>query len=805
MKTSMSWIKSYVPDLDVTPKEYMDAMTLSGTKVEEYTCLDEDLDKIVVGEILSIDKHPDADKLVVCQVNIGSETIQIVTGAPNTFVGAKVVVVLDGGRVACDHSNARVLGGVKIKKGKLRGIESFGMMCSIEELGSSKEIYPDAPDNGIYIINSDCKPGDDALEVLGLRDSVFEYEITSNRVDCYSVIGIAREVAATFNKKLVLPKIDVVGNQEDVNDYLSVEVNDSNLCPRYLAKIVKNVTIKKSPKWLRERLISVGIRPINNIVDITNYVMEEYGQPMHAFDYNNIGGHKIIVKLADKDSKFTTLDGVKRDIDSDVLLINDENHPIALAGIMGGENSMITDDVQTIVFESAVFNGPNIRKSSNRIGLRTDASTKFEKGLDPTNALDAINRACALIEELEAGEVVGGIIDVNNSSKRNIRLAFDDAQINQLLGTNISRDDMIKYLDKVDLKLDTKTNEIIVPEFRQDIHLMADLAEEVARFYGYDNIPTSLPNSGTNMGGLSFKLSVEKMARDIACANGFDEAMSYSFESEKVFDKLLLPSDSIYRKAIEIKNPLGEEFKIMRTLPLNGLLTSLSTNYNRRNKSAKLFELANTYMPHKLPLDELPDERMQFVLGMYNSGDFYDMKAVVEEFLFKIGLKGIISYDNSENIPYLHPGRQASIIYNHTLIGEIGEVHPVVSKNYSIKPRVYIANLSMKEIEEFVSFDYRFKPIPKFPAVSRDLSLLLDDNIPVRTIEDIFRDNGGANLESFNLFDIYKGEQIDSSKKSVSYSLVFRNPDKTLEDSDIEPIISKIISKLSDNNITLRD
>ena len=493
MNTSLSWIKAYVPDLDVTAQEYTDAMTLSGTKVEGYEKLDADLDKIVVGQIEKIEKHPDADKLIICQVNIGSETIQIVTGAPNVHEGDKVPVVLDGGRVAGGHEpGSRVAGGIKIKKGKLRGVESCGMMCSIEELGSNRDMYPDAPEEGIYIFPEDTEVGADAVEVLGLHDVVFEYEITSNRVDCFSVVGIAREAAATFGKKFCPPVVTPTGNSENAADYIKVSVKNTDLCPRYCARIVKNIKIGPSPEWMQRRLASVGIRPINNLVDITNYVMEEYGQPMHAYDLDTIEDHEIVVRTAAKGEKFTTLDGQERQMDESVLMICDGRKSIGIAGIMGGENSMITDDVHTMLFEAACFDGTNIRKSSKKVGLRTDASGKFEKGLDPNNAQAAIDRACQLVEEMGAGEVVGGMVDVYPEKREEIRLPFRPEEINVLLGTDISAEEMLGYFEKIDLGYDPQKQEVIVPTFRQDLLRTADLAEEVARFFGYDNIPTTL-------------------------------------------------------------------------------------------------------------------------------------------------------------------------------------------------------------------------------------------------------------------------------------------------------------------------
>lgn len=805
MNTSLSWIKAYVPGLDVTAQEYTDAMTLSGSKVEGFECLDADLDKIVIGRIEKIEKHPDADKLIICQVNVGEDApIQIVTGAPNVKVGDKVPVVLDGGRVAGGHDGKMTPGGIEIKKGKLRGVESNGMLCSIEELGSTRDMYPEAPENGIYIFGEDAVVGESAIEALGLNDVVFEYEITSNRVDCFGVLGIAREAAATFHKDFCPPVVTETGNNEDVNDYVKVRVEDTDLCPRYCARVVKNIKIAPSPKWMQRRLASQGIRPINNIVDITNYVMEEYGQPMHAYDLDTIAGHEIVVRRAAKGEKFVTLDGQERTMDDSVLMICDGEKAVGIAGIMGGENSMITDSVTTMLFEAACFDGTNIRLSSKKVGLRTDASGKFEKGLDPNNAMNAINRACQLIEELGAGEVVGGAVDVYGKVREGRRVPFDAGKVNKLLGTDIDEAAMLSYFEKIDLGYDKETKEVLVPSWRPDLECPADLAEEVARFYGYDNITTTLPSGEATTGKLSFKLRVEEVARNIAEFCGFSQGMTYSFESPKVFDKLLIPADSELRNTVTIANPLGEDFSIMRTVSLNGMLTSLSTNYNRRNKNVRLYELGNVYLPKQVPVTELPQERMQFTLGMYGDGDFFTMKGVVEEFFDKVGLHGKETYDPASGKPYLHPGRQANIIYNGEVMGYLGEVHPLVAENYSIKDRVYVAVIDMPKVVALATFDRKYSGIAKYPAVSRDLSMVMPKNILVGEIEKIFDTEGGAYLESYQLFDVYEGEQIKEGCKSVAYSITFRAKDKTLEEGDVTAAMNKILKALKAMGIELR-
>ena len=804
MNTPLSWIKAYVPELECSDQEYMDAMTLSGTKCEGYERLDADLDKIVVGQIEKIERHPDADKLVICQVNIGTETIQIVTGAPNVEEGQKVPVVLDGGRVAGGHDGSRTPGGIKIKKGKLRGIESCGMMCSIEELGSSRDYYPKAPENGIYVFDDDVEVGADAVEVLGLHDTVFEYEITSNRVDCYSVMGIAREAAATFKKPFVAPKTAPVGKDGDVNDYISVEIKDRDLCKRYCAKVVKNVKIAPSPEWMQRCLAKMGIRPINNLVDITNYVMEEFGQPMHAYDLSTIAGNKIVVRRANDGETFETLDGQERKLDSEMLMICDGEKPVGLAGIMGGENSKINDDVKDMLFEAACFDGTNIRLSSKRVGLRTDASGKFEKGLDPNNAEDAINRACELIEELGAGEVVAGMVDVYPEKKEEHTIKFDPDYVNKLIGFNLTEEQMVSYFPALELKYDAATKTIPVPTFRQDLIGMCDIAEEVARFYGYANIPTALPSGEATAGKLSYKLRIDEIARRVALYCGFSQGMSYSFESPKVYDKLLLPMDSDMRKSIVISNPLGEDFSVMRTSSLGGMLTSLATNYNRRNKDVRLFEMGNIYLPKALPLTELPDERMQFTLGFYGDGDFFTMKGVVEEFLEQVGMKDRVHYDADAGKSFLHPGRQANIVYDGNVIGYLGEVHPTVCENYDMKTRAYIAVIDMPYVYEMSSFDKKYEGIAKFPAVTRDISMVVPKNILVGQIEEVIEKSGGKNLESYSLFDIYEGDQIEEGFKSVAYSIVFRAKDKTLEEAEITAAMDRILSGLEELGIELR-
>ena len=811
MNTPLSWIKAYVPELQCTEQEYMDAMTMSGTKVEGYEKFDKNLDKIIVGKIEKIEKHPDADKLVVCQVAIDEKgtTTQIVTGASNVKEGQKVPVVLDGGRVAGGHDGKIAEGGIKIKKGKLRGVESNGMMCSIGELGSSTEFYPDAAEDGIYILSDnpeykDAPVGSDAIALLGLRDANFEYEVTSNRVDCFGVLGIAREAAATFRKPFVPPVVKEVGNQEKTEDYISVDIQNPELCSRYVARVVKNIKLAPSPEWMQRRLAASGIRPINNIVDITNYVMEEYAQPMHAYDLDTIADHKIVVKTAKKGDVFQTLDGQDRELDDTILTICDGEKAVGLAGIMGGENSKITDGVKTMLFEAACFDGTNIRLSGKKLGLRTDAQAKFEKGLDPNNTMEAMNRACQLIEELGAGEVVGGCVDVYPVKKEPVTVGYDVDKINALLGIKATEEEMCRYWSMVDLVPDKVTKTVFVPTWRQDILRLADLAEEVARFYGYDKIPTTLPKGEATQGGVSYETTIQNILRTVVEQFGFSEGMTYSFESPKVFDKLLIPADGKLRQAIEISNPLGVDYSMMRTSPLNGMLSSLSTNYNHRNKDVRLYEVANVYLPKALPLTELPDERMQLCFGMYGEGDFFDMKGCVEEMIDKLGIRQVVTYVPADDRPYLHPGRHADVVINDEIVGYLGEIHPEVADNYNLGTKTYVAVMDVELLAKYADFDVKYEGVAKFPAVTRDISLVMKKTVLAGQVEEVIRDNGGKLLEDYHLFDIYEGENVAADEKSLAYSIRFRAKDRTLEDKDVTTVMDKILKKLESLGVSLR-
>ena len=808
MKASNYFLKYYVKDLDVVGKEFAEAITLTGTKIETFEKLDKNLDKIVVAKLEKVEKHPNADKLLICQANVGTEVVQIVTGAPNVYEGMLCPAVLNGGKVAASaHDNDEHPDGIKIKSGKLRGIESNGMLCSIDELGRPADLYGGS--DGIFdMSNIDCKPGDDAIKVLHLDDTLYDFEITSNRIDCYSVLGIAKEVAATFNKTFTMPKTTFKSSFSDKN-YISVEVKDKDLCPMFSTRFVKNIKIEESPEWLKDCLRAVGIRPINNIVDITNFVMMEFGQPMHAYDYDLIRCKKIIVKRANKGDKFKTLDGQVRELDETMLTICDGEGAIGLGGIMGGENSMITNECKNLLLEAANFNGTNIRLSSKKLGLRTEASNLFEKGLDPNNAIKAINRACALIEDLNCGEICEDFIyvypDENKNVNKDIEISVN--KVNNLLGTNIASTEMKSILDKIDLKTEI-TGDILkvnVPTIRKDINNYADIAEEIMRFYGYDKAGETIPNIKITPTSLSKTEIIENDAMEIATYNGFSEAMNYSFESKKVYDMLNLNPNAKERNYIVIQNPLGEEFQVMRTQLVNGILKSLSTNFNRSVKAAKLFELANIYIPNDKDIKVLPDERKTYILGGYGKElDFYVFKGYAEEFLTKTHVKGKISFIKNENIEYMHPGRTADIFVDDLKVGYVGEVHELVAKNYEISTKVYILQFDIQSVVEKSDLVFKYKGVSKFPKSERDLSMLVPKEIMVEKIESIFRDNGGKLLESYELFDIYEGEQVAEGYKSIAYNLSFRASDHSLTDDEIVKVVEKIINGLKTQGIELR-
>ena len=796
MNLPMSWIKDYV-DIDCDVKTFCDEMTLSGSKVEGVENKGKDITKVVVAKVLEIEKHPDADKLVVVKADIGeNEPIQIVTGATNLFVGAYVPVALDGATLA---------EGLKIKRSKLRGVESNGMFCSVEELGYTRNDYPEAPENGIYIFDKEYPLGSCVKEILQIEEDVVEFEITSNRPDCFSIIGLAREAAATFRKPFNMPKIEVIEKDKSMENMIDIQIKNYDICPRYTCRIIENVKIEPSPQWLRHRLTAAGIRPINNIVDITNYVMLELGQPMHAYNYDEIEGKKLIVRNANKGEKLVTLDGIEREFDETVLVIQDENKVIDLAGIMGGENSMITNDTKTILLESANFNGTHIRLTAKKLGLRTDASSKYEKGLDPNLSILALDRACQLINMLQCGEVIKRYLDIYKQKREISSISYDSDRINKLLGTNLSEKEIIDLLALVEVESDGKTAKI--PTFRPDLETEADLAEEVARFYGYNNIEVTLSTGTPTVGKKTYTQNIiDKIANTMVCC-GLSQALTYSFESPKVFDKLNIEENSELRNTVTISNPLGEDFSIMRTSTLNGMLTSISTNYNRRNKEAYLFEIGKVYLPKELPLKELPIEKDILTIGMYGNIDFYDIKGVFENLFCELGMEEKVEYSQIDSLSYMHPGRTAIITdEKNEEIGYVGEIHPQIASNYDIGTKVYFGVVYIEKLVELTNFNISYKPLPKYPNIQRDISMLVKDEINVKEIEKIIKNKGGKLLENVKLFDVYKGEQIEKGYKSVAYSILFRSNEKTLTDEEVNGPMKKILKELEEKlQAQLRD
>lgn len=788
MKLPLKWLKDYT-DINASHKEYADALTMSGSKIEGYEQLGEEIDKVVVGKILSIEKHPDADRLLVAQVDVGDGTVQIVTGATNIKVNDFIPVALDGSSLP---------GGKKIKKGKLRGVESFGMMCSISELGVTKDEFPNAVEDGIFILEGNLATGTDIKEILGLNDTVMEFEITSNRPDCFSIIGLARESAATFKTDFRKPEIKVKEEGDPVEGQATVEIHDPDLCYRYAARIVKDVRIEPSPGWMQERLKASGVRPVNNIVDITNYVMLEYGQPMHAFDLENLKGQKIIVRRAVDGEKMKTLDGQDRELDSSMLVIADAQRAVAVAGVMGGENSEVTDDTKTILFESATFNGISVRLTAKKLGMRTEASGRFEKGLDSENVLDAINRAAQLVEEIGAGIVGKGVIDCYPVKAVRKTIPFNPDRINTLLGTDISTDEMKSIFDRLEIQVNEGEGTVTAPTFRPDLECEADLAEEVARFYGYNNIkPTLLEGKATTIGGLTYKQKINKLIGQTMQACGFSEIYTYSFTSPKVFDKINLPQDSDLRKTIVISNPLGEDYSIMRTTTLPDMLQVLATNYNKRVEEARLFEMSYVYLPKSLPLTQLPYEKPVLTLGMYGNVDFYDLSGAVEELMSRLGIKDYGLEPVHDN-PSFHPGRAAKLIVNGKESGILGEVHPSVSEKFEAAKRNYIGMIDIEPLVEGAALKPEYKPLPKYPAVTRDIAMLVDEGVLVKQIERIITEKAGKILEEIKLFDVYKGKQVPEGKKSVAYSIVFRAADRTLTDDEAGKAMEKIVNALSE-------
>lgn len=783
MKVPVNWLKDYI-DIDLSPQELGDALTLSGSKVEEVIVTGDIIDKVVTGKIIELEKHPEAEKLSICQVNIGQEEpIQIVTAATNMKEGDIVPTALHGSTLA---------DGTKIKKGKLRGAVSNGMFCSEEELG----IAGDEPVVGLMILPEDTPLGKDIKEVINLQKAIIDFEITSNRPDCLSVIGIARETAATLGKEYRMPNIEFKATSSNkIEESLKVEVRDQ-LCRRYMAKGITNVKIEPSPQWMQERLLEAGVRPINNIVDITNFVMIELGQPMHAFDRRQISSNTIVVERAKEGEKFTTLDGEERILDSEILNIKDGDRTIALAGIMGGLNSEVKEDTTEIVFECANFDGTNIRISSKKLALRTEASGKFEKDLDPNAVEIAMNRACNLIEELDAGQIMEGTIDVYPEKLEPHTLKVDSKWVNEFLGTSISKEDIKMYLDRLDLKTNIEGDTLVinVPTFRCDMNIREDVAEEIARIYGYNKVPSTIPATQTLKGGKNEKQVLQTKVIDTLIGSGLNQSIAYSFVSPKVFDKVLIPEDSNLRKVVNIKNPLGEDYSIMRTTSIPSMMESLGRNYSRNNDIVRLFEIGKIYIPHE-DMRELPEERNLVTIGMYGEVDYFELKGVVENILHCLGVKKAKFIRESEN-PTFHPGKTAALYIKNELVGVLGEIHPDVSETYGVEERCYIAELNLDVLFKYSDTEKKYIPLPKFPAVTRDLAVLVDEEILVQDIEEIIKKQGGKILESVKLFDVYQGKQIPEGKKSIAYALIYRGENKTLTDNEVNKVHDKIVKTL---------
>lgn len=791
MDLSIRWLKDYVDIGDISMRDFSEAMSMSGSKVEGWTTEFEDVKNVVVGKILSVEPHPDSDHLVICQLDVGQqEPVQIVTGASNVHVGDMVPAALH---------KSQLPNGVKITKGKLRGVMSNGMMCSIAELNLTKGDFPYAAENGIFLLQEDCQVGQDIASAIGCNDTCVEFEITPNRPDCLSVLGLAREAAVTFGKELKMHTPQVKGCGGDIHDYLSVEVRNPQLCPRYTAKVVKNVKIGPSPRWMRERLRASGVRPIDNIVDITNYVMLEYGQPMHAFDIEYVKDHKIIVRNAVSGETIQTLDGVDRTLSEDMLVIADSEKASAVAGVMGGEHSGINENTHTVVFESACFKGSSVRITAKKLGMRTESSGRFEKGLDAQNCLPAVMRACELVELLGAGEVVDGVIDVDNTNYQPTRIHLDADWTNRFLGTDIPKEQMVKIL--TDLQFQMESDEIIVPSFRSDVEHKADIAEEIARFYGYNNIPTTIAK-GSPEGGYNEYQKFERVVNQNMLAQGMYEIMTYSFVSPKQYDKIRLPKDDPKRQSVVIRNPLGEDTSIMRTNAIPSMMDILSKNYNNRNGAVSLYEIGNEYIPVEGEL--LPDEVPNLVLGMYGDDkDFFTLKGVVENLLDTLAIREY-DVDAKSDDPTFHPGRCAVLSKDGEEFGIIGEVHPLVCANYGINTRVYVGKLKLRKLFAMMDTQRSYVPMPKFPASTRDLALLCDDALPVMTMEKAIKAAAGKILEKIELFDVYKGSQIAQGKKSVAFNISMRASDRTLTDEEVNGAMSKILKALEELGAQIR-
>lgn len=788
MKLSRKWLNEEFVDLSkVSDKEYVDVMTIAGQKVETYERMDAEIKNVVVGKVLSMVRHPNSDHMWICQVDVGKEEpVQIVTGAQNVQVGDLVPAALH---------NSYLPGGVHITKGKLRGEVSNGMLCSLKELGLTLNDFPYAIEDGIFILQEDCKPGDDINKVIGNDDTVVDFEITNNRPDCYSLLGLARESAAAFNLPMRHHEPVVKGGAEgSLSDLLDVEVPAEDLCRRYTARMVRNVKIAPSPLWMRQRLRANGVRPINNIVDITNYVMLEYGQPMHAFDYRYVSSGKIIVRRSEEGETMKTLDGNVRPLTPGMLVIADEEKPIGLAGIMGGENSEIVSDTVDVVFESANFDGTSIRQTALALGMRTEASAKFEKNLDPLMTVPAVNRACELVELLGAGQVMDGMIDILNYVPSPKTLELEPERINRLLGTDISEADMVEYLRRLEIPVEDRT--IQVPSWRPDLNLMADIAEEVGRLYGYNNIPTTAFRGVATQGGYSEEALAEAKAGSLARSLGYSEIITYSFVSPSIFDKIRLPEDSPLRSTLKIQNPLGEDTSVMRTVALPSMLDILARNYAYHNKSVKLYEIAKVY--RQVPGEVLPEEPKMLVLGTYGAGEsFFTLKGEVAAILQGLRIPEP-AYEAVQDNPTYHPGRCARLTVDGVEVGVMGQLHPLVAANYGMDGEIYCCELNFSALLTLRGPEATYKPLPKFPAVSRDLSLVCDEDLTVAQVEAVMRSAAGKLLSHISLFDIYRGPGLSEGKKSMAFSLELRAEDRTLTDQDSEKVVSRVLSALQE-------
>ncbi|OON99826.1 MAG: phenylalanine--tRNA ligase subunit beta [Epulopiscium sp. Nele67-Bin004] len=785
MNVPMSWLNQYV-DIDVDLKTFIAKMTLSGSKVETVEESGKEITKVVVGKIVEVEKHPDADRLRIMKADVGAdEQLQIVTAATNVMLGDVVPVALDGATLAND---------LKIKSGKLRGVASQGMFCSVEELGLTREQFPDAPEDGIYIFNTEMTLGECVKPYFGLGEQVVEYEITSNRPDCFSIIGIAREVAATLGTQFKYPQIEVDQTDENATNLVDISIHNEELCPRYAARVVKNVKVKPSPKWLQDRLLSAGLRPINNIVDITNYILMEFGQPMHAFDYDKLEGKQINVRTAKTGETMLTLLGDEVELDDTMLVVADQNSPVAIAGIMGGENSKVTDETTTIVFECANFNGYNVRQTSKKLGIMSDSSKKFVKGLDPNTITDALERAVQLINMTDSGDVLTGVIDVYPNKLEPKTIPYDYKWINAFLGLDLQKAEMEKIFETLEFVVDTNNNTVTIPTFRPDITMNADLAEEVARMYGYDKIPVTLERATPTVGGKTKQqLLVDKIKTTLQMCGAYG-ALTYTIDSPKVFDKLNINEDSKLRDAIKIANPLGEEFSIMRTTTLNGMLTSLSTNYNRRNSDAALYEIGKVFI--KKENKDLPNEIEKVTIGMYGKDvDFFSMKGVIETVVEALKISKV-EYTRNTELEFMHTGRCANLVISGKNAGFFGEVHPQVTKNYEVDARLYVAELDLAVLLKSAGADTVYAPLPKYPASSRDLAMIVKKEVLVGDIEKVIKQRGGKLLKEVALFDVYEGNQVSSGQKSVAYKLTFRADDKTLTDEEVGKAIKKILNGL---------